>query len=62
MGKFGWSYPAGAANDPNAPWNQEEGPCEVCGKSLDDCDCPACPECGEHGNPKCKINEVRVKS
>jgi hypothetical protein len=26
---FGWSYPAGAENDPNAPWNQdyEEG-CE----------------------------------
>lgn len=24
MGKFGWSYPPGAANDPNAPWNQEE--------------------------------------
>ncbi|MGI9569614.1 MAG: hypothetical protein ACR2PH_07745 [Desulfobulbia bacterium] len=24
MSKFGWSYPAGAANDPNAPYNQEE--------------------------------------
>ncbi len=23
---FGWSYPPGAANDPNAPWNQEEVP------------------------------------
>lgn len=22
MGKFGWSYPAGAASDPNAPYNQ----------------------------------------
>lgn len=22
MGIFGWSYPPGAANDPNAPWNQ----------------------------------------
>ena len=25
-GIFGWSYPAGAANDPNAPYNQEEVP------------------------------------
>ncbi len=24
MSKFGWSYPPGAAGDPNAPWNQEE--------------------------------------
>lgn len=24
-GLFGWSYPAGAANDPNAPYNQDEG-------------------------------------
>lgn len=23
MSKFGWSYPAGAANDPNAPYNQD---------------------------------------
>jgi hypothetical protein len=21
---FGWSYPPGAANDPNAPWNQDD--------------------------------------
>jgi len=32
---FGWSYPAGAANDPNAPWNQE------------DWDSDICPQCGE---------------
>lgn len=24
MGKFGWSYPPGAANDPSAPYNQTE--------------------------------------
>ena len=24
MSKFGWSYPPGAANDPSAPYNQEE--------------------------------------
>lgn len=23
MGKFGWSYPPGAANDPHAPYNEE---------------------------------------
>ena len=26
MSNFGWSYPAGAANDPNAPYNQDEMP------------------------------------
>lgn len=31
--KFGWRYPPGAANDPNAPYNQP--------------DPPECPECGE---------------
>jgi len=30
---FGWSYPAGAEHDPNAPWNAT--------------DAPECPECGE---------------
>ncbi len=31
---LGWSYPAGAENDPNAPWNQRELPdcCPVCGE------------------------------
>lgn len=29
--KFGWSYPPGAANDPNAPYNQTPPP-----------ECPAC--------------------
>lgn len=24
MSKFGWSYPPGAANDPNAPYNQDD--------------------------------------
>lgn len=26
MSKFGWSYPAGAENDPSAPWNQRDLP------------------------------------
>ena len=30
-----------------------EGPCEVCGKSIDDCICPECPKCGGYGDPRC---------
>lgn len=52
-GMFGWSYPPGAENDPNAPWNQEEPPCEVCGKDVDDCICPECKTCGEVGALRC---------
>lgn len=59
MGIFGWSYPPGAAGDPNAPWNQEDGPCEVCGNDVDHCICPECPECGEHGNPRCYEDNAR---
>ena len=50
---FGWSYPAGAENDPNAPWNQEEGPCEICGRFSVDCICPECPTCECVGDPTC---------
>lgn len=28
MSGFGYEYPAGAANDPNAPWNEQV--CDVC--------------------------------
>lgn len=32
---FGWHYPPGAENDPNAPWNQKEiiSDCLSCGES-----------------------------
>jgi hypothetical protein len=53
MSIFGWSYPPGAASDPYAPYNQEEGPCDVCGNFVDDCICPECPECGSHGDEWC---------
>lgn len=35
---LGWSYPAGAENDPNAPYNQEPEPdsCPVCGGAQHD--------------------------
>lgn len=55
-GMFGWSYPPGAASDPNAPYNQEDPPCEVCGKHVDDCICPVCLSCGCQGDPKCYAN------
>lgn len=34
----------------------EEGPCEVCGKPVDECECPECPECHEIGWAECTIN------
>lgn len=50
MSKFGWSYPPGAANDPNAPYNQpdynvdmlkdksvvarKDHKCEFCGQPI----------------------------
>lgn len=50
---FDWSYPPGAASDPNAPWNQEDPPCEVCGSYIDSCVCPECTVCGSVGDPRC---------
>jgi len=50
---FGWSYPPGAANDPNAPYNQVDPPCAVCGNFEEGCICPECPSCGDIGNPYC---------
>ena len=37
MGNFGWDYPAGAANDPNAPYNQPDEPedCTVCSTVME---------------------------
>ena len=38
MSAFGWWYPAGAANDSNAPYNQGDPPPCVCGHPLEDHD------------------------
>lgn len=52
MNIFGWSYPAGAENDPNAPYNQEDLPetidCPNCGEIAEwvDDDEFHCPHCG----------------
>ncbi len=37
----------------------EEMPCEVCGLDSAVCECPECPVCSEHGNPKCEINAYK---
>ena len=47
MGIFGWDYPPGAANDPNAPYNQVDDECPHCELSIDDCECVFCRHCGE---------------
>jgi hypothetical protein len=38
--RFGWGYPAGAENDPRAPYNQPDLPdvCPQCGKDNRDDD------------------------
>lgn len=48
MSIFGWSYPPGCSGPPD-----DDRPCEVCGRNVDDCICPECPSCGEVGNPFC---------
>lgn len=50
MSKFGWSLPPGCGK---LPGEEDEGPCECCGQSIDDCICPSCPVCSNVGNPKC---------
>lgn len=54
-GAFGWSYPPGCSGPP------DDGPCicEVCGGDVDrdECVCPECPTCGEHGNPGCYVGK-----
>jgi hypothetical protein len=42
---FGWDYPAGAENDPNAPWNQTDEHHSECPAHEDAR--PKCAECGE---------------
>jgi hypothetical protein len=62
MGIFGWSYPPGAANDPSAPYNQDDPPCSICGREVDDCVCPECPHCGTIGDPSCYVDDERSEN
>ena len=50
MSKFGYSLPPGCGS---LPGEEDDRPCDVCGKFEDDCICPECPNCGDVGNPKC---------
>jgi hypothetical protein len=59
MGIFGWSLPPGCTT---LPGEEPDGPCEVCGKAIDDCICPECPECGEIGAPDCYAHHGMVKT
>lgn len=33
----------------NDPMFDSDPPCEICGKHIDECKCPPCPECGAVG-------------
>lgn len=46
--------------EPRNPFEADEGPCCICRKSVDDCICPECPDCGTQGDKKCYL-EHRVK-
>ncbi len=49
-GPLGWDYPAGAENDPRAPWNQRDAElCERCDGSGKMDDGEACHECDGSG-------------
>lgn len=57
---FGWDYPSGAANDPNAPWNQEDPPeeCPVCGKCNVDLETgdALCEEAFPYCSKQCELD------
>jgi len=57
-GAFGWSYPPGCSGPP------DDYPeiCSVCGKTIDDCICPECHECGEIGQPLCYEKHGLIKT
>ena len=52
-----WSYPAGAENDPNAPWNQPDPVYELCEhcESGVNVDGEICEECD--GTAEVQVNE-----
>lgn len=58
---FGWSLPPGVSHrmieDSSA-----EGPCDICGLSVDDCVCPLCPVCQSVGDPACYENHSLLRT
>jgi hypothetical protein len=49
----GWNLPPGCTYQMLDDAMGVDAICEVCGKYADDCICPECPVCGEHGNAAC---------
>lgn len=47
----GWNMPPGCTG--NESYFHDGGPCACCGRDPAECICPECPDCGEHGNPRC---------
>ena len=60
------NLPPGCTNKMIEDHFGSDGPCDVCGRSVDDCICPECPECGGVGDPRCyegsgqKYKEVKI--
>lgn len=59
MSKFGWSYPPGCSG---TPFDEPDPPCTMCGKAVDDCICPECPECQSVGDPQCYLTHGLVRT
>jgi hypothetical protein len=55
---FGWSYPPGCSGPPD----ESEGPCDVCGNSVENCLCHECPKCGSVGDPRCYQDHGLVRT
>lgn len=54
-GIFGWSLPPGvSARDIDRAYGSE-GPCDCCGRPVDDCVCDECATCGSSGDPECLV-------
>ncbi len=54
ISKFGWSLPPGVSTRDIENAYGEEGPCDMCGGTVDDtCICPECSICGSVGDPAC---------
>lgn len=49
----GFNLPPGCSNRDIENSFGIEGPCECCGKDIDNCICPECPVCSTFGDKKC---------
>lgn len=57
--RSGWNMPPGCFRTPG---DEDDGPCDVCGKSIDDCICPECSVCSSHGDPVCYEKHGMVRT